>query len=55
MLKDKDSMFVIRSGCSCDRTEIEQSVRDTKIYYEDKALWVNRTGNNVCSWIHLCT
>ena len=27
----------IRSGCSCDRTEIEQSVKDTKIYYEDKA------------------
>ena len=33
----RTNIVFIRSGCSCDRTEIEQSVKDTKIYYEHKA------------------
>ena len=33
----------IRLGCTCDRTEIEQSVKEIKIYYEEKALQLDTT------------
>ena len=33
----------IRLGCSCDRTEMEQSVKDIKIYYEEKTIQLDTT------------